>query len=594
MTARSPRRTPEIAAPAHADSFGARDVIALAIVIALAFLMISRAGSRRGVELMPWPDGLEYAAQAVNLDAGRGPVLHFGGYSYPSRYSEGYPLILAAALPIIGHAVARLFTVTIAIGLCAIVAIYLLALKMFGRPSAVIAALLLALCPVFATYSALVLSDVPTTTVTILAAYALAIATEEEERRDRTSALYATWIIFGFVAGFSAIMRPTNAMILGGLAIAFAIVPPKGLDGRQIAVAAAGFLIAFVLMPLVQLHSNAVHLGGAFRSGYGWWVPEVYAGGESNFSVAHLFGPTMPRNPHGNVPVYATALMGLDGMLGDRGDPRYFLYPFAAAVFAIIGTVAALRRRDNRLARRIEGFGLGLLGLLFVVYIFDLFTETAYLLPGVFIVFITSGYGAVIANRWMREKFAARRRTPSMLAMAAVVAILDLTLVFALGTEFSIRMSAEPRESEMVNSLARVETTVPAKATIVSNISLQFLELYIPGGGRNLVGLNSLDPGQTFTDYHLNRLFAKRAMGWSGPIPPVLFESDTMTPAVQSTLTAQARSGAAGAYLLLGAPESQDYSMTLRDEIEKMNAAFTMEPLIQNSAIALFKLTPHE
>ena len=43
---------------------------------------------------MPWPDGLEYAASAVNLANGRGAVLHFGGYTYPSRYTAGYPLIL--------------------------------------------------------------------------------------------------------------------------------------------------------------------------------------------------------------------------------------------------------------------------------------------------------------------------------------------------------------------------------------------------------------------------------------------------------------------------------------------------------------------
>src|SRR5213078_3608261 len=93
--------------------FGIRDVVAIAIVLAIALLLMSRTGSRRGLELMPWPDGVEYAAQAVNIDAGRGPVLHFGGYTYPSRYPEGYPLILAAALPLIGHHVALLYTVNV-------------------------------------------------------------------------------------------------------------------------------------------------------------------------------------------------------------------------------------------------------------------------------------------------------------------------------------------------------------------------------------------------------------------------------------------------------------------------------------------------
>ncbi len=574
-------------------SFGARDAVALAIVLALAFLMMARVGSRRGVELMPWPDGLEYAAQAVNLDAGRGAVLHFGGYSYPSRYPEGYPLILAAALPLIGHDVARLYAVTIAIGLCAIVAIYLLALKTFGRPSAIIAAVLLALCPVFLTYSTLVLSDVPTMAVTMLAAYALAAATEEEGSASRTTALYASWAIFGLIAGFSAMMRPTNASIVVAFAVCIVMVPPAGLSFRQMVAAAAAFAAAFVLMPLVQLHANWVHLGGPLRNGYGWWVPEIYSGAQLSFSFAHLFGPTMPRNPHGNVPIYAAALMGLDGLFGDPGDPRYFLYPFAAAVFAIVGIVATIRGGANRVARRIVWFGVVLLALLFAVYMFDLFTETAYLLPGVFIMLIAAGYGAVVANRRMRETFDARRRSGPMIATAGAVAVLDLMLVIALATEFSIRISATPRESRMVEALAQVEGAISPKATIVSNISLQFLELYIPGDSRQMVGLNSLDPGETFTDYHLHRLFAKRALGWKGPVPPVLFADDAMTPSVQNALLADTKN-AAGAYLLLAAPESQEYSGTLRDEIDRMNDAFGMEPIIRNQTIALFKLAPRE
>jgi 4-amino-4-deoxy-L-arabinose transferase-like glycosyltransferase len=541
---------------------------------------------------MPWPDGLEYAAQAVNLDQGRGAVLHFGGYSYPSRYPEGYPLILAAALPIIGHDVARLHAVTIAIGLCAIVAIYLLALKLFGRSSAILAAVLLALSPVFVTYSTLVLSDVPTMTVTILAAWVLVRATDEESRSERATALYATWIILGFIAGFSAIMRPTNAMIVGAIALALIAVPPKGLDIPGMATAAAGFCVALAVMPLFQLRSNAINFGSALTSGYGWWVPEVYLQSGHQLNVAHLFGPTLPRNPHGNVPVYVTALLGLDGMLGDRGDPRYFLYPFAAAAFALVGLRAALKDREQRTTRRLVYFGLALLGLLFAVYIFDLFTETAYLLPGLFIVFIAAGYGTVVANRWMHATFSAPGRTAPMLGAAIGVVILDLLLLIALATEISVRLSAEPQHSPTVESLQQIESKVSPQATIVSNISLQFLELYLSGASRKFVALNSRDPGESFTDYHLNRLFAKRRLGWRGPIPPVLFVDDTEVAAVVNGLRAGARS-AGGAYLLLAAPESPDYATVLRDEVDQLSAAFRLEPLLQNRSVGLFKLVPN-
>jgi 4-amino-4-deoxy-L-arabinose transferase-like glycosyltransferase len=592
MTNGSSKRTSQkSAAVVAAPGCGVRDVITLAILLALGLLMMIRLGSRRGAELMPWPDGLEYAAQAVNLVQGRGAVLHFGGYSYPSRYPAGYPLILAAALPIIGHNVARLYAVTIAIGLGAIVAIYLLALKLFDRPSATLAAVLLALCPVFVTYSTLVLSDVPTMTVTILAAWALARATDEEGRPERQAALYATWIILGFFVGLSAIMRPTNAMMVGAVALALIAVPPQGAGIRGIATAATGFFVALTLMPLLQLHSNAINLGGALSSGYRWWVPEVYSQFARQFNVSHLFGPTLPRNPHGNVPVYVTALLGLDGMLGDQGDPRYFLYPFPAAAFALVGIFAVLHARDHRTARRLVYFGLALLGLLFAVYIFDLFTETAYLLPGVFFVFITAGYGTVVSNRWMRAAFSARERSAPRLAAALGVVILDLLLVTALATELSVRLSAEPQHSPTVESLQQIESKAPPRATIVSNVSLQLLELYVSGASRNFVALNSHDPGETFTDYHLHRLFAKRALGWGGPIPQVLFADDAMATAVVNGLDADARS-ADGAYLLLGAPESPDYATVLRDEVDKLATAFTLQPLMQNRAVGFFKLVP--
>src|SRR6516164_10042767 len=268
MTSGSSKRTSQTSTTLATPGSSVRDVITLAILLALAFLMMTRAGSRRGAELMPWPDALEYAAQAVNLDRGRGAVLHFGGYSYPSRYPQGYPLILAAALPIIGHDVALLYAVTIAIGLCAIVAVYLLALKLFDRLSAALAAVLLALCPVFITYSTLVLSDVPTTTVTILAAWALARATDEEGRPGREASLYAMWIVLRFIAGFSMIMRPTNALMMGAIALALIAVPARGLGFRGMAAAPAGFFVALAIMPLLQLHSNAINLGSALSSGY--------------------------------------------------------------------------------------------------------------------------------------------------------------------------------------------------------------------------------------------------------------------------------------------------------------------------------------
>ena len=172
------------------------------------------------------------------------------------------------------------------------------------------------------------------------------------------------------------------------------MVPLERRDLRACSKPGIAIAIGFAIPVAWQLHQNSINLGSAFASGYTWWVPEVYGAGGKTFSLAYLFGPTMPRNPHGNVIVYATTLLGLDGMLGDRGDARYFLYPFAAAVFAIVGFVAILRAPDRTAARRLMWFGLGYLAALTGLYCFYVFTDVAFILPGAFILFIAAGAGA--------------------------------------------------------------------------------------------------------------------------------------------------------------------------------------------------------
>ena len=197
-------------------------------------------------------------------------------------------------------------------------------------------------------------------------------------------------------------------------------------------------------------------------------------------------------------------------------------------------------------------------------------------------------WGAVVANRWMRTAFSARETGAPKLAATIGVLILDLMLLIALATEISVRLSAEPQQSPTIESLQQIQSKVSPGATIVSNISLQLLELYLSGASRKFVALNSHDPGESFTDYHLSRLFAKRALGWGGPIPPVLFADDVMAATVLNQLNADARI-TDGAYLLLGEPESPDYATVLREEVDKLGAAFMLEPVLQNRAVSLFK-----
>lgn len=109
--------------------------VELGIVIAIEMLVIvmaKSAGPRRGLEFMPWPDGLEYVASAMNLARGLGAVLHFGGYTYPSRYTAGYPLILE----FLRHGSIKRdppFLVSTALGMVSVFGVFSLARACFGR-----------------------------------------------------------------------------------------------------------------------------------------------------------------------------------------------------------------------------------------------------------------------------------------------------------------------------------------------------------------------------------------------------------------------------------------------------------------------------
>ncbi|MGA7870479.1 MAG: glycosyltransferase family 39 protein [Candidatus Binatus sp.] len=540
---------------------------------------------------MPWPDGLEYAAAAVNLVNGHGAVLHFGGYTYPSRYTGGYPLILEFFYRLFGrHIPIPFLAVTSGIlGMLSVGILFILARALFGRAAGTIAALTLALSPVFITYSSLVMSDVPTLFVTLCAAVILFSVGSHNTGESIQWKRIPVWAMFGLFAGFSTIIRPTNATILAGLAVCIVMVPLENRDPASLLKAAIAVAVGFAVPVAWQLHQNAINLGSAFASGYSWWVPEVYGAMGRPFSAAYLFGPTMPRNPHGNVLVYATTLLGLDGMLGDRGDARYFLYPFAAAAFAIVGFIAILRAPEKAAARRLMWFGLGYLAALTALYCFYLFTDVAFILPAAFVLFIAAGAGAALANRWMREVLRNHDRSAGQLGAAAGVIALDLMLIVSLATETAVRLNARPTDSAMVESLESLDSTLPRDATIVSNISLQFLDLYL-GEQRRFVGLNSLDPGERFTDYHLHRLYVKRAAGWNGPVPAVVFDGAQMSPAEADSL-ASAIDAKTPVFLMLAAPESQDYADALKGELDQLQGKFAVEPVSQNEAVALYRLT---
>jgi hypothetical protein len=183
------------------------------------------------------------------------------------------------------------------------------------------------------------------------------------------------------------------------------------------------------------------------------------------------------------------------------------------------------------------------------------------------------------------------RKSSRDLGLIATVVGLDMLLAFSIAAETAGRVSSTPPPSKMVPILFSIGDRLPADTTVVSNISLQFLELYLAKPKTELIGLNSLDPGGHFTDYHLSRLYVKKAAGWDGAVPPVLFAGNHLDDSVAKTISADARAGKP-LFLLMNAPERQEYADILKDELTQLNTSFEVQPIAHSDLVELYRLTP--
>ena len=72
-------------------------------------------------------------------------------------------------------------------------------------------------------------------------------------------------------------------------------------------------------------------------------------------------------------------------------------------------------------------------------------------------------------------------------------------------------------------------------------------------------------------------------------MPPVVFDGP-QCPAEADWL-ASAIGAKTPVYLLLAAPESNDYAGVLKSELDQLQEKFTVEPISQNKSAALYRLT---
>jgi len=173
----------------------------------------------------------------------------------------------------------------------------------------------------------------------------------------------------------------------------------------------------------------------------------------------------------------------------------------------------------------------------------------------------------------------------------AVIA-LDVVVASAIVVETGSRVAvARARQSKLVDDVLAMRPRL-TNAVVVSDISLQWLELIAGGEGTEFVGLNNLFGAQSVNDKHLHWLYDKKSKGWSGPIPPILLPNGKLDLAEARKLAEEDKKGRP-VYLLLLEPASYEWFNELKREFAEIDRQFSHEKIAYDPEMGLFRLKPH-
>jgi hypothetical protein len=230
------------------------------------------------LDLGPYPDAVEYFAQANSILKEDAPTIQIGYDKLPSRYPPGYSVLMISWLRFLPHnGILAPFRTNQTIGALLLTGSFMLYFAI-GRPLAGgLAALLVATQPAFIDFSRSSMSDLSAGAVTVLA-FALVYLGLAWRRR---------WLIYcaALVLGLSLCIRP-QLVFMAPLLIAMALFPANVSWTRwfmHCCLALAVFAVA--ASPYFML--NTLEFGDPLKTGYEFWVPAL-ADKQAAFSLHNV------------------------------------------------------------------------------------------------------------------------------------------------------------------------------------------------------------------------------------------------------------------------------------------------------------------
>ncbi len=218
------------------------------------------------LDLNPYPDAVEYFAQANSILKQGAPTIQIGYDKLPSRYPPGYPILMIPWLKFLPHnGILAPFRTNQTIGALLLTGSFIFYLAV-GRPLAGgLAALLIATQPAFITFSRSSISDFSGGAVLMLV-FALVYLGLAWRRR---LLIYCAAIVLGL----SLCIRP-QLVFMAPILIAMALFPANVSWARWF-VHCCLVLVVFAVATSPYFILNTLEFGHPLKTGYEFWVPSL-------------------------------------------------------------------------------------------------------------------------------------------------------------------------------------------------------------------------------------------------------------------------------------------------------------------------------
>src|SRR6267143_2525310 len=218
------------------------------------------------LDLDPYPDAVEYFAQATSILKEGAPTIQIGYEKLPSRYPPGYPILMIPWLRFLPHnGILAPFRTNETIGLLLLISGFVFYVGI-GRPLAGgLASLLLATQPAFISFSRSSISDLSGGAVIALA-FALVYLGFAWRRR---------WLIYcaAIVLGLSLCIRP-QLLFFAPLLISMAVFPVFRSRAKWL-LHCVLVILTFALAASPYFILNTFEFGHPLKTGYDFWVPSL-------------------------------------------------------------------------------------------------------------------------------------------------------------------------------------------------------------------------------------------------------------------------------------------------------------------------------